>query len=154
MPFEFAGIGIERDDGIGIKIVARPLIGVPIGPRVANSPISEVERGIVGARVPNGSAAILPIVAAPGLVARFAGSRNGVETPSFLTGLGVIGRDETAYAELATTHADDDFVLHHERSHGDRITEFDVADLNVPKGMSVRGVDRNKMRIEGAHVER
>ena len=38
-PLELARVGIECEDGIGVQVVAGPLRRIPIGARVAGSPI-------------------------------------------------------------------------------------------------------------------
>ena len=38
MPLELAGIGVERDGGIGVEIVAGAHIGVPVGRGIADTP--------------------------------------------------------------------------------------------------------------------
>jgi hypothetical protein len=53
MPFELAGIGVQRHDRIGIPIVAGTLIGIPVGAGIADSPISKVDLGIVGTDDPD-----------------------------------------------------------------------------------------------------
>ena len=38
VPLQLPGIGVERDDRVGIEVVARPLIGVPVGARDCRRP--------------------------------------------------------------------------------------------------------------------
>ncbi len=45
MPFQFAGIGIERDGAVGIEVVAGPRIAVPVGRRIAGTPDDQVLGG-------------------------------------------------------------------------------------------------------------
>src|SRR5205085_9832035 len=77
IPLEFAGVGIKGQNAIGIKIVARPLSGIPVRTRISGAPIGEVEIGIVRARDPDGRAAVLPISAFPAFVPGLAGTGNG-----------------------------------------------------------------------------
>ena len=101
VPFELAGIGVERDHAIAIEVVAGAMVAIPIGTGIADAPVGEIEIGIVGARDPDGGAAGLPGIAGPGFVAGFARAGDGVEAPGFLAGRGVVGGDETADAVLA-----------------------------------------------------
>ncbi|KAF0187433.1 MAG: hypothetical protein FD165_2913, partial [Gammaproteobacteria bacterium] len=43
VPFQLAGVGVERNDGLSVEIVAGTLVGVPVGPRIADAPVREVE---------------------------------------------------------------------------------------------------------------
>ena len=132
MPSEPAGVGVERDDRVGVEVVARPLRRIPVGTGVAHAPIREIQIGIVRAGQPDRSAAMLPGLGIaiglrigrarlPGLVAGLAGTGNGVEAPGLLAGLGVVGGDEAADAQLAAADADDDLVLDDERRQRQRV---------------------------------
>ena len=87
-------------------------------------------------------------------MSRLAGSGNGVEAPGFLPRFRVVGGDEPADAELGAADADDDFVLHDKRRHGDRIGELDVRHRDVPKRPAVSRIDRDEMGVERAHEQR
>ena len=100
MPFELAGIGIERDHGIGIEIVAGALRGIPVGAGIAGAPVDQVQIRIVGTCDPDRAAAVLPIVSAPAFVSGLAGSGNGIEPPGFLARFAVKSGDESADAEF------------------------------------------------------
>ena len=45
MPLQLSRVGIQRDDGAGIEIVAWPRISVPVGPGVPGAPVNEIEFG-------------------------------------------------------------------------------------------------------------
>src|SRR5262245_18207456 len=81
MELDRAGVRVERQRGVGVEVVPRTRLRVPVGCRIANAPVDQVELGIVRARHPGGAASILPGLAAPGIVARLAGTRHGVGTP-------------------------------------------------------------------------
>src|SRR2546423_10139482 len=57
IPFELAGIGVEGENAIGIKIVAGAGRSVKIGRGIAGAPKDGVEGGIVSAGHPGGAAA-------------------------------------------------------------------------------------------------
>src|SRR4030095_13324225 len=113
-----AGVGVERDNRSGVKVVAFARRTVVIRTGIAGAPVGQVQLRIVGARHPDRSAASLPrllIGAAPGGVARVVGSRSGVEAPHLLAGVDVVGVDEAADAVLGAGDAGDHLVLHHQR---------------------------------------
>ena len=64
VPLELARVGVERDDAVGVQIVAGTLRRVPVGAGIADAPIREIERRVVRAREPHRRAAVLPRVAA------------------------------------------------------------------------------------------
>ena len=96
---------------------------------------------------------MFPRVAGPGFVARLAGSGNGVEAPDLLAGLGVVSGDEAANAVLAAGGADDHFVLHHERRERDGVAGVRIGHLGVPQRMAALGIDRDDVRVDGAHEQ-
>jgi hypothetical protein len=42
MPFQLAGVGVERYDRIGIEVVAVAEFGIPIGTRITDAPVGEI----------------------------------------------------------------------------------------------------------------
>src|SRR5439155_12912365 len=111
VPLEPSRVRIERDDAVRIEIVARPLIRVPVRTGIADSPIHQIQIGIVRSGQPDRRTTVLPVVALPRLVARLVRARNRVEAPGFATGLRVICGDEAANSVLAAGDADDNLVL-------------------------------------------
>ena len=79
VPPELAGVRVERDDRIGVEVVAGPLRAVVVGADVADAPVGQVELRIVGARQPDRPAAVLPgLGIADG---RVGGARSHVSAP-------------------------------------------------------------------------
>jgi hypothetical protein len=111
IPLQFARVGVERDDRIGIEVIARTELVVEIGRRIAHAPIEQVQFWIVGSDQPRGSAAVLPHLLAPGFIAWFAGTGNGVEPPDMFAGLHVVGVQVSAMGVFAARAADDHFVF-------------------------------------------
>ena len=112
IPFELAGIGIERDEGVGVEIGAHAIAAVEIRRGIAGAPVDQIEVRIVGAGVPGGTAAQLPGIARPCFGAGLAGRGNRVEAPDQLAGLGVEGVEIAAVGDFASGDAGDDFILH------------------------------------------
>src|SRR5258706_14209855 len=109
MPAQLAVLDVERHQRRCVEVVARPLVAVPVGARIAGAPVEQLERGIVRAGEPRRAAAALPGVALrPRIAARLVGRRNRVEAPEPTAGLRVVGVEEAADAGLAAAHADDD----------------------------------------------
>ena len=133
IPLEFAGVGIEGDDGIGIKIFAFAFGAVVGGSGIAGGPVEKIELGIVCAGDPGGSAAAgSGIGTGPGITAGFAGSGDRVEAPGEFAGGGVVCVDEAADAVFAAGNADDDFVFDDEWSDGEGVALRVVGGLNIP----------------------
>src|SRR5215470_1378013 len=107
MPLQFACIRIQRDDRARVKIVAGTRISVPVWACVPRAPINEVQFRIVAAGRPYRAAAVLPALAAPRLVARFARFGNHMEAPFLVSVLCVECCDVTAYAVFTTGGAED-----------------------------------------------
>ena len=105
IPFQLAGVGIERDHGIAVEIGALANVAVPVGTGIADAPVGQIQLRIVGAGNPDGSAAVLPGIARPCLMAGLARAGDRVEPPGFFAGRGIVGREKPANAELAAGHA-------------------------------------------------
>ena len=91
VPLQFSAVGIERDQRVGVEVVALAHLSVPIRTGVSRAPVNQVQIGIVGAGDPSRGRAALPTVTRPGFVARLSRARDGPEAPGPLTRLGVIG---------------------------------------------------------------
>ena len=148
VPLQLSGIRIERHDAVGVEIVARPQIRVPVRTGIPDAPERQVRRRIVGRRHPQRSAAGLPRVAFPGFVAGLAGPGNRVEAPDFLSGARVECRDKTADAVFAAADADEHLVLDDERRHRDRVAELRIPDRrrSTADGPSSRRARRGARR--------
>src|SRR5580692_784490 len=85
---------------------------------------------------------------------RLARSWDGVETPLFLAGLGVVSSNVTADPIFAAGHANDDFVFHHQRRERHRVAGFSAGHFGVPDRMAVSRVYRDQVRIDGGHEQR
>src|SRR5688572_20870571 len=98
-----ARLHLDRDHRDAEEIVAGPHGAVEIGTRVARREIDEAELGIDGRRLPDGGAAMLPrvIVARPGVVPGFAGTRDRVEGPHELAVVRVVSLHAAAHRAVA-----------------------------------------------------
>src|SRR6185369_248348 len=102
VPAVFTRLRVERDDRIGIQVVARAHGAVEVGPRIARGKVEKAELGIDRRRLPNRSAAVLPDLAVlrPRLVAALARGWDRVERPDQLAGLRVECLHPSAHADL------------------------------------------------------
>ena len=165
MPLQPAVVRVQRDDRVGVEVVAGPLLVVPVGSGVADAPIRQVQRGIVRAGHPDRTAAVLPRfriaerrrrgrTRLPRITARFVRRGNRVEAPCFPAAPRVEGRNEPADPILAAADTDDDLVFDDQRGVGDRITRLAIGHFRVPQRAAGLRVDGNEMGVERAHVER
>ena len=154
IPFQLAGIRIERDHGTAIEIVAPALVAVPVRTGISDAPISQVEIRIVGTRHPHGSAPSLPRIASPGFVARLARARDGVKSPNFFARFHIVGRQETADTVLTAGGTDNHLVLHDQRGHGQSVAGLGFRYRNVPQRTPVFGVNRDQTGVDRRHEQR
>ena len=105
----------------------------PVGGGIPCAPVDEIQFRIVGAGDPGRRSALFPRVAGPGLVPRFAGTRNGVEPPGPLAGGGVVGVQKSPDAVFTARDAHDDLVLHGQRSHRDAVALAVFGHLRLPR---------------------
>src|SRR5207249_7208755 len=77
VPLQLAGVRIEGQNAIRIKVVAGTSVTDAIGRRVAGTPVKRIQLGIVGAGHPRGAASVQVSVAWPTVAARLARARDG-----------------------------------------------------------------------------
>src|SRR5262249_61864048 len=82
------------------------------------------------------------------------GCAEGVRTPYLLAGLGVVGSDMPAHAELRSGDADDDLVLDRQYGRGVGLALLRVAVDNLPLLFACLGVERDQRRISLVVIDR
>src|SRR3990172_12197034 len=143
VPDDFAGVGIDRHDAIGVEVLTHSSRSVEVGGGVPDAPVEEVEPGIVGARHPGGAPSIFPAVSRPGLVPLLAGSGNGVEPPAELSRLPVESDDVPPMGRVSAGRAHDDHVFDDDRGSGDVAAEIGaVLDVDLEHLLT-------RLRVEG-----
>src|SRR4029079_2551022 len=112
VPFDLAGVDVDRDDAVGVKVVAFAYFPRPLRSWLTRPVKDRVLLRIVAAAYPDGSAANLERIASPRFAAGIAGLLgNRVERPEMPARFGVIGLNETA----RRVPADDHFAFGHQR---------------------------------------
>ena len=155
VPLELSGIGIDGEHGAGVKIVAGAEIAVVVRPRIARSPIDEIQIRVIGAVVPGGGPAGLPRIAGPGSEAGLAGLRDGVEAPEMLAGGRVVGVEESGNAVLAASHSDDELIFDDQGcARGGVATGLGVVvHLGLPQLAAGLGVHGDHVHVERVHEQ-
>ena len=154
IPFQLAGVGIERERGAGIErsavpgAAARPHPGLGLG----HAPVSEIKVRIVGARQPRGAAASRPDLALPRITARFARRGYGVSAPLFFAGFRVECGYKTTDAELTTRCAHHYLATSDERRERDVVSGFVVRHGGGPDFLASLGVEGHENRFTGGEV--
>ena len=149
---QFAGVGVEGDDRVGVQVVAGALVADP-GAGVAGPPVGEVELGVERAGDPDGGAAGAPRVARPRLVAGLAGAGDGVRPPHLLARLGVVGGHEPPDAPFAARRADEHLAVGDEGRHGHVVARAVVGDGRLPDEFAGHRVERDHERVVGRVVD-
>ena len=151
IPLELAGLGFERQDRIGVEIVAFALAAVEIGTGIADRPEHGVERRVVGAGHPGRAGAMLDVFALPGFRAGLAGQRHGPESPDFLAG-GLIERgDEAANTFVATRRSRDHQVADGERRGCPVVVEVPIRHFGFPQQLAIGPAERDHVGVVGEH---
>ena len=165
-PDHVAVVGPEGDDRREVEVVAAARAAglARPGRAVADAEVEQVQLRVVDDGVPDRAAAAadLPPAAVPGRggaghggvlegLGRVAG--HGVEAPALLAGLGVIGGDVAADAELGAAVADDHHPLGDPRRAGDGVGLLRVDGPHLPFRLAGRGVQGDQAAVDGAHVD-
>ena len=133
------------------------------GRSIAHADVQQIQFGIVGHRIPNGSAApdFPPRTTAPGFGGHLQGivfktvgriPRDGVETPFLLTGLDVVGRDIAAHTEFSAAIADDDVALDDAGCAGDGVGSGLVDGHDIPDDLARNGIECNQPPVDRPDV--
>src|SRR5580700_8440967 len=103
---DLAGVGIEPEHRAGIEIVTGVGSTRP-GRGIADAPVNGLGVLVVITGHPGGSAARLPVVAAPRVMTGFALAGDGEGPPQFLAVTGVKRDDVAPHAKFAARATDD-----------------------------------------------
>ena len=92
MPNPLAGSGIKGDQAVGKEVVSNAIRAVKIHRRGSRGGIDNSTLCVQRHSCPIvGSSGVTPSIFGPSFVSEFSGMRNGVECPSHLAGMNVVG---------------------------------------------------------------
>ena len=121
-PLDLAGVGVNREDGAGVQVGSLAHIAGQHRVRVAGAPVHQVQRWIVGAGQPDGTAALgHRFGAGPCLRPGLAGLGDGVQPPQYFAGVGIERVHRMGHVRHIAGGAEADLVLDHERGGRDVI---------------------------------
>src|SRR5690606_8524495 len=123
------------------QVVTETRASVTVGRGVGSAPVERVGFGVIGSCVPDGCAAYHPGIAAPAVIAGFAGAGNGVATQKLGAGSCIEGCHEATDVDVATSGADIDLVAHDGGRHGDGIVGSSIGHRGSPDQTAVACVD-------------
>jgi hypothetical protein len=169
----FSRVEVERNERVGIEIVARAVGTVQIGRRVADHEVdpvgSKIDRGVLphaaaelGKRIAGLGQLILfgldvAVHIAAGRVLggpdAYGAVRNGIEIPDLLARVGVIGAHESADAVFATIGADQHLVLDHSRSHRLAVAQLGIGNVGSPHHLAVLGIQSDQLGVERGEID-
>src|SRR4051794_8225130 len=114
VPYSFAGIKVQSNDGFGVEVVARP--GPAIDDRlwIARSEVEHIELRIIGAGYPSHTATMGHCIGIrPGLGTRLSRLRNDGKMPLHFAGLRIARFQVTGDIQIVPTNAHDHVILDH-----------------------------------------
>ena len=149
-PPDLPGVRVHRQGAVGVEVVARAILRVPVRARVAGAPVQRVGGRVVAAGHPGRAAARRGRVlgAAPRLHLRIGLARDRVRPPDLLLRRQVRRREPAADAELAAGDAGDRHVLHDQRRPGDRLALVGIGDLPLPDDLAGLLVRRDQAAVQ------
>ena len=157
IPLQLARAGGEREYGVGVEVVAEPLIAVHRRVWIAGPPEDRVRLGVVGARHPGGPAAAVlgERGSLPRLRPRLARLRDGEETPHSFAGVGLEGGEKAAHADVAARGACHDHVLHHKRRGRAAVVLLvePLDDVGLPERLSGEAMEGDQPHVIGRGVD-
>jgi hypothetical protein len=160
VPLQFTRVGVERDGGIGIEIVAEASSAVRYRTGVPGAPVGQVEIRVVRPGVPYSTASGLPGIARPGLTARLTRCWNGVKAPDFFSCCHLECSDEAADGTFGPADTNYHLVLYYQRSVSDDVTEAPLAGRiggighdRVPDRFAGPRIDCDEVCVEGAQEQ-
>src|SRR5262249_61802553 len=133
VPLQFSSVRVDGEQRARVEVVAGAIVAVVIRIGIAGAVVQQVEIRIVAAGHPRGRAASRSVLRVwPRLAGGLAWIRNRVEPPDARACRRVVGVDVAAARKIAAGDADDDLVPDDERSGGDGVRIFQIADGDVP----------------------
>ncbi len=155
MPLARAGRRVERQQRIGVEVVAFAFVAVVVGIRVAGGPVQRIERRIVRTGHPRGAAAAGDRIGAlrPRVAAGFTRRRHRVVAPDARAGGRIVGIDEAARGVFAARDPHDHLVADDERRQRRRVAHLVVGEHDVPHHAAGQAVERQQMGVEGDHEQ-
>ncbi len=165
VPDVLAGVGANGEDRAEVQVVAAARTAQFARPRraIAGADVQQIEFGVVRHPVPRRAA---PAVLPPRAVPRLRGALecgvlepqaritwHGPESPRLLARLRVVGRHETADAELRAAAARDDLALDDPRGARDAVVVGLAGDLRAPHRAAVLRIERDQAAVERAHED-
>jgi len=142
IPLQGAGVGIERERGVGKEAVtADSWFARRVAQRagvvgVTRAEERQVELRIVAAGCPDGGAfALLGRQTVPGVASSLPGARDGVEAPNLLAGL-TVERDDVVAARGAAGETLHHLALRHERPTGQDKARPGLNERVIPDDMA------------------
>src|SRR5580693_1133434 len=149
MPLQLAGFGIQRNDGIGIKVIALTLVTVEIRTRISDWPHQSICFPIVSAGKPSGAAAMLECASHPSAGFGIARRRDGPEPPGTFARRSAKRVELAADAFVTARHARDYQIANYQRRGGGTVVLMRIRHLDIPQQSTVQTVERQHMRIVG-----
>ncbi len=117
-----------------------------------DTPERQIKLRVIASRNPHRRAiAVGQRMIIPGVTARFAGLRDGFESPGFLPGFRIKG-DDVIPASHTPTGADHDFVFCDQRPAGELET-FVGSERLVPRNLAGLHIERDDVDIRSAEVD-
>src|SRR5260370_42029152 len=107
VPLQLADLRVQRDDAVGIEIVAPARVAIVVFARVAGWPVNRIQLWIVGARKPCHRTSVFNALPLPRFRTRLAGPWHGPESPRLFSSGLVIGRQESAHPFFASRRSGD-----------------------------------------------
>src|ERR1700730_7719531 len=148
IPFQCAEFRIERNDRVGVEIIAFPIRADKILPRITCAVIDQVGLRIVASWKPSPAPAILPALAGPARRILF----NGLEFPQFLPSLRFDAINLSCCREIAGGRSEGQSLASQYRRRGEvaAVAICRVSQLRLPELSSGLLVDRNAASVNRA----
>src|ERR1051326_9086409 len=146
VPFDGSTVGIHSDDGACIKVGTASLLSIEVRARISDTPIQQVQIGIIGPGNPSGPAATFPSRGPfPSVATRLARFGYRVKPPRPAACIDSKCIDVAANTIFAAAASENDRVHDDERCHSCAFTRPDVTERDVPRFLPRPGVERDGM---------
>ena len=152
VPDHLAGLGLKRQHGVGVEIVALAIERIPRR-RIAGAPVDQIKVGIIGTGDPGRAAALFPGIAGPGLGAGLALFGNRIGAPERFTGLRIEPFEIAADAVFRARNARNDDAVRHQRRDRHGVAVLRIRRLRAPDLLAGLGIERDHIGVEGCAIE-
>ena len=144
VPFQFAGLNIQRDHGIRVEVVAFALISIVIRTGIPHLPIQQLQFRIVRTGEPGSSPGMRNAFSVPRFRSGFSCGGDGPETPGLLARPLIESGEKSPNAAIAAPNPRNHEIPGDQRCRCRKVVLAIVRHHRIPKQFAGESIERDQ----------